>query len=88
MTETLQHPMQPPQVGIQDAPFRLLLLMRTFELSLQDVAHGSGGGISKTQLHRILSGKRPSPSERAAIAAAVVACLRSRCQDSAFLFED
>ena len=37
--------------------FRLLLLMRTFELSLGDVAHASNGAISKTQLHRILAEK-------------------------------
>ena len=69
-------------------PYRLLLLMRTFELSLGDVAQGSNGAISKTQVHRILAGKRPSPTERQAIASGVLACLRTRCQDSAFLFGD
>ena len=67
---------------------RLLLLMRTFNLSIGEIARASGRAISKTQLHRILAGrKHPSPTERQAIATGVLACLRSRC-DSAYLFGD
>ena len=68
---------------------RLVLLMETFGLSLGEVARASGRTISKTQFHRILLGrKHPTASERQAIAKGVLAILRSRCQDSAFLFGD
>jgi hypothetical protein len=66
---------------------RLALLMDTFDVSIGEIARLSGRAISKTQIHRVLAGKRPSPRERQAIAAGLLACLRSRC-DSAYLFEE
>ena len=66
---------------------RLRLLMSAFNLSIGEVARASGGAISKTQFHRVLLGKKASPSERQAIAMGVLACLRNRC-DSAYLFGD
>ena len=69
----------------QTAKLRLLMVM--FGLSLRDVCDGSGRAISRSQLHRILHGQRPTPTERRAIALGVVECLKVRC-DSAFLFGD
>lgn len=67
---------------------KLLLLVETFGLSVSDIANGSGRRISRSQVHRILSGlHRPSPRERQAIAAGVLECLKDRT-DSAFLFDE
>lgn len=66
---------------------KLRLIMAMFGLSLRDVCNASGKAISRSQLHRILHGQRPTPMERRAIALGVMECLKARC-DSSFLFGD
>ena len=67
-------------------PERLRLLMTLFNLSLSNVVAASGRSISRSQLHRILKGQRPSSVEKRAIALGITACLRERC-DSSFIFD-
>ena len=81
---------EPPFIASGSAPRsrrRLAMLMDTFDVSIGEIARLSGRAISKTQIHRILAGKRPTPRERQAIAAGILACLRIRC-DSAYLFDE
>jgi hypothetical protein len=65
---------------------KVQLLMSAFGLSLGDIVTASGRSISKSQLHRIVRGQRPSATEKRAIAFALSALIRERC-DSAFLFD-
>lgn len=69
------------------SPMRLRVLMNLFGLSLRNVVDAGGRAISRSQLHRILRGQRPTAFERHAIAVGVMTCLRERC-DSAFLFAE
>lgn len=68
-------------------PTRLRLLVDVFRLSVSDVAAASGHRISRSQVHRILTGQhRPSSEEKAAVAAGFHAALQSR-MDSSYIFD-
>jgi hypothetical protein len=67
-------------------PTCLKLLLSVFNLSLRDLEKASGKSVSRSSIHRIITGaKPPSPFERQHITAAVVECLKGRC-DSGFLW--
>jgi hypothetical protein len=67
-------------------PEAVMVLMKVFDLSLRDVERAAAKNISKTGLHRILTGnKEASPIERQHITQALLTCLTQRC-DSSFLW--
>ena len=75
--------------GMRSAVKRIRLLMNLFDLSLSDIANGSGREISKSTVHRILTGQRSnlSSKERHFLAVGLNAALRDRI-DSAYIFSD
>jgi hypothetical protein len=77
----------PRALRLSRQPQRVMMLMTIFGLSLRQVCDSAGRSISRSQLHRILHGQRPTPAERQAIANGIIACMQRRC-DSAFLFEE